>query len=135
LQSKGYEVHTIHPTATLGAVVDAMVDNRCGSLLVVDGKEVCGIITERDILRTVAARNGEMDRLVVRDHMTTELVTAQVDDHVQTAMGRMTDHRVRHLPVFDRGQLVGIISIGDVVKAQHDALSMENHYLRSYLGS
>ena len=69
----------------------------------------------------------------VEEAMTCNVVTASPNDSVEEVMGLLTDRRIRHLPVLDNGKLVGIISIGDVVKAQHDELSLENHYLRSYI--
>lgn len=135
LFNKGYEVYTVRPTDTLGTVVDRMVECRCGSLVVLDRGQVLGIITERDILRVSAARLGDLDSLRVGDHMSREVVTGNPSDTVPDVMGVLTHRRVRHLPVLEDGQLVGIISIGDVVKAQHDALTVENHYLRAYLGS
>ena len=67
--------------------------------------------------------------------MSSNLVTGTPDDSVEEIMGLMTDRRIRHLPVIDDGQLAGLISIGDVVKAQHQRLSVENHYLKSYIQS
>ena len=67
--------------------------------------------------------------------MTRDMVIATSNHSVEETMGLMTDHRIRHLPVVDDEELVGIVSIGDIVKAQHDALTMENHYLKSYIQS
>jgi CBS domain-containing protein len=92
-----------------------------------------GIITERDILRACAARRGPLESTRVSDVMTTNVVTGSPCDSVEDTMGLMTEHRIRHLPVLENDKLVGIVSIGDIVKAQHDALTMENHYLKSYL--
>ncbi|MFO0911890.1 MAG: CBS domain-containing protein [Pirellulales bacterium] len=133
LSDKGSAVHTVGLQDSLGTVVDRMVDRRCGSLVVVEGEQVVGIITERDILRVSAARLGSLDGLQVADHLSRDLVVGHPDDLISDVMGVLTHRRVRHLPVLESGRLVGIISIGDVVKAQHDALSIENHYLRTYL--
>jgi CBS domain-containing protein len=135
LAGKGNEVYTIGPRDTLATVVDRMVEKRCGSLVVTEGTQVLGIITERDILRITAARLGELDSLEVAQHMSRELTVGGPEDSVEQVMGVLTNRRIRHLPVLEEGRLIGIISIGDVVKAQHDALSVENHYLRSYLCS
>jgi CBS domain-containing protein len=141
LRVKGSTVLTIAPTATLGHVVQKLVQNRCGSLVVSDtsgGKpKMVGIITERDILRACADRRGSLDDLMVTEYMTHEkdLLTGTPANSVEHIMGIMTDHRVRHLPVLDGDDLVGIISIGDVVKAQHHQILMENHYLKSYIQS
>jgi CBS domain-containing protein len=133
LQSKGTQVHMIWPTATLQEVVDLLVRHNCGSLLVVDGGQLLGIITERDILRAVAAVNRSLSDCQVQDHMSVNLLTGNPEDAIGDVMGLMTEHRVRHLPVLEEDRLVGIVSIGDVVKAQHHQLSMENHYLKNYI--
>jgi CBS domain-containing protein len=133
LQTKGKDVHMIWPTATLQDVVDLLVRHNCGSLLVVEGGQLLGIITERDILRAAATVDRPLAESQVQDHMSVDLVVGRPDDAIGEAMGLMTHHRVRHLPVLEDGQLVGIVSIGDVVKAQHRQLSMENHYLKNYI--
>ena len=136
LAHKGYKVHSIRPSASLAEVVQVLVRHNIGSLMVCDDedcKRMRGIITERDILRACAARRAPLETLQVADTMTSDVVTAAPHDSVEDIMGLMTDHRIRHLPVLEHGELVGIVSIGDIVKAQHDALTMENHYLKSYL--
>jgi CBS domain-containing protein len=136
LQNKGAKVFTIGPEATLADVVDRLVEHNCGSLLVCHAGEPCkmlGIISERDILRACAATRLRLEEQIVADRMTREVVTAGLDQPVEDAMGLMTTNRIRHLPIIEGGELVGIISIGDVVKAQHDALTMENHYLKNYI--
>jgi CBS domain-containing protein len=133
LQTKGSVVHTIAPSATLQDVANVLVEHNCGSLVVLDDGKLCGIITERDILRAAAASHVPLADFSVRDHMTVKLVTGSLDEDLGEVMGQMTDNRIRHLPILEKGTLVGIISIGDVVKAQHDRLSMENHYLKNYI--
>ncbi len=136
LRVKGTKVHSIHPTASLDEVVQKLVRHNIGSLVVCeddDPREMVGIITERDILRACAANNTTFDQLHAGDCMSTKLVTGALSDSVEDIMGMMTEHRVRHLPVMQDGSMVGIISIGDVVKAQHDELTMENHYLKNYI--
>lgn len=133
LLRKGSAVYQILPSATLADVVDRLVDYNCGSLLVTEGEKVCGIITERDILKTINREKQNLSNLLVRDFMTRDLVTGQSCDDVQSLMGKMTEHRVRHLPIIDDGKLSGMISIGDLVKAQFDSLSSENHQLMSYI--
>jgi CBS domain-containing protein len=135
LKIKGTNVHKISSSATLADVVEKLVDCNCGSLLVCDGDQMVGIITERDILRASAAGHEPLVTSRVRDHMSTEVVTGSPCDEVGDVMGLLTENRIRHLPVLEDGQLAGIISIGDVVKAQHDRLTMENHYLKNYIQS
>lgn len=136
LRGKGRDVHSIQPTATLQEVVDRLVQHNCGSLLVVDDENhLRGIITERDILRAAAVVKRPLDSCQVQDHMSVDLLVGAPADSLGDAMGWMTENRVRHLPVIEEEQLVGIVSIGDLVKAQHDQLSMENHYLKNYIQS
>lgn len=136
LRAKGTNVLTIHPDASLEEVVDRLVEHNVGSLVVVEAghaTRAIGIITERDILRASARNHQNLAALRVRDAMSRRLIVGSLHDSVESIMGLMTEHRIRHLPVVEDGMLRGIISIGDVVKQQHDALCMENHYLRSYL--
>jgi CBS domain-containing protein len=136
LRHKGSDVYTIRPDATLDDVVQTLVRHNCGSLIVADGDSsspMIGIITERDILRACAGRVAPLDKMRVREAMTENLTVGSPNDSVEDTMGTMTNRRIRHLPVLDNGRLVGIVSIGDIVKAQHDQLTMENHYLKSYI--
>lgn len=133
LMDKGRAVHTCSPDNTLADVVDLLVGHNCGSLVVSERGEMVGIITERDILRACASTRQSLDVLSVRDRMSRCPVTATLDDEIADTMGAMTEHRIRHLPVIDSGKLAGLISIGDVVKAQHNELCRENHYLKSYI--
>ncbi len=133
LMDKGRAVHSCSPDNTLADVVDLLVGHNCGSLVVCERGEMVGIITERDILRACASTRRSLEDLRVRDRMTRCPVTATLDDEIADTMGAMTEHRIRHLPVIDNGSLVGLISIGDVVKAQHNELCRENHYLKSYI--
>src|SRR5687768_8933904 len=135
LGAKGRTVHTCSPDDSLADVVDLMVGHNIGSLVVLSGDEMIGIITERDILRTSAATRGPLDFVQVHEKMTRCPIVASPRDDLTDVMGVMTERRIRHLPVVERGQLIGIISIGDLVKAQHDELSRENHYLKSYIQS
>ncbi len=138
LHAKGHVVHTIGLAATLEDVVQGLVRHNCGSLVVCDvdppaGGKMVGIVTERDILKAVAAHGGPLSGVRVADVMTRNVATGTPTDTVADTMGLMTELRIRHLPVVDDGRLLGLVSIGDVVKMQHDRLTMENHYLKSYL--
>ena len=135
LQVKGDKVYSIEPSATLADVVQRLVEFNCGSLVVCDGGKMVGIITERDILRACAALDEPLESIPVEARMTADVVTGAPDNTVNETMGVMTEKRIRHLPVMDQGQLVGMVSIGDIVKAQHAELSVENHYLKNYIQS
>lgn len=138
LENKGDHVYTISPDETLQDVVTKLVRWNCGSLMVArpdKPTEIIGIITERDILRCCASDKMPLAEHRVSEAMTATPLTASPYQSVEDAMGLMTNRRIRHLPIVQDKKLVGIVSIGDLVKAQHDALSMENHYLKSYIQS
>ncbi len=140
LAAKGSTVYAISAQATLEDVVQSLVNHNCGSLVVCEADDpaqgrLLGIVTERDILRACAKSPAQLDRVRVADVMTRDVVTGSPGDTVEDTMGLMTDRRVRHLPILENDRLVGIISIGDVVKAQYDHLTMENHFLKSYINS
>jgi CBS domain-containing protein len=130
-------VHTIGRNATLEDVVQKLVRNNCGSLVVCDdaasSSRMVGIITERDILRACAKHHRPLSTLQVAEVMTADVAVGLPCDSVEDTMGLMTRLRIRHLPVVEDGQLLGLVSIGDIVKTQHDRLTMENFYLKSYL--
>lgn len=135
LEQKGKEVHTIFANASAEEVVTELVRLDIGSLLVREapGGPILGIITERDILRAQATHRAPLNQLRVANCMSNQLITAQPDDDFTVAMRLMTTHRVRHLPVVRGEQLYGIVSIGDIVKAQHDELEMDIYHMRTYI--
>lgn len=138
LGHKGRTVYHIDSQATLAAAARTLVEHKVGSLMVfpegdTKGERLAGIITERDILFSCAADNLPLDTTRVADIMTTELITGLPDDAVEAVMGLMTAKRIRHLPVLSDGKLVGIVSIGDIVKAQHGRLAMENRFMKDYI--
>jgi CBS domain-containing protein len=138
LNAKGSVVHTIDAAASLEEVVQQLVRHNCGSLVVYDessSQRMVGIITERDILRACAAGKTALSKFKVIDAMSANLIVGSPGDSVEDTMGLMTNKRIRHLPVIEDDQLLGLVSIGDIVKMQHDRLTMENHYLKSYLQS
>ena len=135
LKVKGDSVYQISSSATLSEAVDRLVKFNCGSLMVSTAESIVGIITERDILKAIASNKQGLDKLLVADFMTRDLVTGKPDDEVANVMGLMTSHRIRHLPIMADDRLAGMISIGDVVKAHYDLLAVENHYLKAYIQS
>ncbi len=135
LATKGTSILSIEPSATMAEAVDKMVAHRCGCLVVTRGESMVGIISERDVLRAIAGVSKTLDKITVEERMTKEVLTGTRDQNINDTMGLMTANHVRHLPVLDNGKLAGLISIGDVVKAQHQKLAMENHLLMSYIQS
>lgn len=135
LVNKGYLVHTITPDASMADVVDMLTNYNVGSLVVVEDGQMVGIITERDVLRCLAAREASLEETRVGDRMTEGPICGELQHGVEETMGLLTQYRIRHLPVIDEGRLVGLISIGDLVKCQFDAICLENHFLKSYIQS
>jgi len=134
LQAKGAAVMTIHPEATLYEALAALVHHRIGSLVVTnDAGKVTGIITERDLLRECVAHGEQIKDIKIREVMTTHLIIGIPDDDVGYVMGIMTHNRIRHLPIMEGQRLEGLISIGDVVKAQLEETEFENRYLKDYI--
>jgi CBS domain-containing protein len=136
LSTKGSDVATIDADATLREVADALAEAGIGALVVsADGRTVDGIVSERDLARAVARDGaGALDR-PVHEVMATGVLTCRPHDLVQHLMGVMTEARVRHLPVVEDDRLVGIVSIGDVVKHCFDELQTESQALQEYLYS
>jgi CBS domain-containing protein len=139
LSVKGTDVFSIAADATLQDVAAKLVEYRVGSLLIFhvdrDGNpgELAGIVTEKDILYACADGKRALHEVKVAHAMSTVLITGTPDDDLEHVMGLMTTRRIRHLPVLSQGRLTGIISIGDVVKAQHDRLALENRCLKDYI--
>jgi CBS domain-containing protein len=134
LQSKGRRIITIDCEATLGEAIARMVQNNIGSLPVVDhDNKLIGIISERDVLRVIHNRGEGFGRLPVCDLMTRDPVTCNLDDDVEAVMGQMSDRRIAKVPVTTGNELVGVVSVGDVVKAMHEKLQNENQHLLSYI--
>jgi CBS domain-containing protein len=134
LQAKGTAVMTIHPEETLYDALAALVHHRIGSLVVIDDAgKVAGIITERDLLRESVTHSEQIKDIKIREVMTTHLIIGVPDDDIGYIMGIMTQNRIRHLPIMQGQHLEGLISIGDVVKAQLEETEFENRYLKEYI--
>ena len=117
LDAKGYEVWSVAPVETVFNAIKFMAEKEVGALAVKVGDKLVGIITERDYARKVILKGKSSHQTLVREIMTTRVVYARSDQNVDECMALMTDKRVRHLPVFEDTKFVGIISIGDLVKA------------------
>jgi len=134
LARKGSLVATVRPTMTINDALDKLAEHNIGALIVTDADgEIVGIISERDIVRALPQRGPEVLNAEVSEIMTSPLVTATPHTDVVDAMRSMTDKRVRHLPVLDDGELVGIVSIGDIVKNRIDELQAATDQLTHYI--
>jgi CBS domain-containing protein len=119
--------------ATVFGAVKAMVEANVGALLVTDGAEIVGIFTERDYLRRIAVEGRRSRTTIVSEVMSAPVICVTPDTGVEECMALMTDRRIRHAPVTDGGALVGMVSIGDLVKFQTQQQSFEIKYLQDYI--
>jgi CBS domain-containing protein len=134
IKTKGGRVITIESDATVAEAVARLVQNNIGSLPVVDHEgRLVGIFSERDCLRLLHNRGEGFGRLRLTEVMTTNPGTCKCDDEVNDVMGLMSDRRIAKVPVLDNGNLVGIISVGDVIKYLYDRVNSENQHLMSYI--
>jgi CBS domain-containing protein len=132
---KGADVATVSPTVSLADASAALRDRGVGALVVSDdGRGLRGILSERDVVRALAAHGASALGRTVASAMSSDVVTCALDDSVEKLMAQMTERRIRHLPVVGAdGQLAGIVSIGDVVKARLSQLESENQALHDYV--
>ena len=133
LQGKQRDVLQIGGDASVLDAVKAMVEANVGSLLVTDGGEIAGIVTERDYLRRAALAGRADDATPVREIMSAPVICVTPETSIEECMALMTERRIRHVPVVDGGALVGMISIGDLVKFQSTEQSVKIKYLTDYI--
>jgi CBS domain-containing protein len=133
LEQKGPDVLKIDADATVLEAVRRMVEANVGSLLVTEGGRIAGIVTERDYLRRAALADRADDETPVRDIMTSPLVVATPETPIDECMALMTERRIRHVPVVDGGDVVGLVSIGDLVKFKSERQSFEIQYLTEFI--
>jgi CBS domain-containing protein len=133
LDEKGHDVLQIDAESSVYEAVQQMVDAGVGSLLVTEAGDVAGIFTERDYLRRMTLEGRDDKDTAVRDVMSSPLVVVTPDTPIDECMAMMTDRRIRHLPVVDDSDVVGVVSIGDIVKFKSKQQSFEIKYLTDYI--
>ena len=135
LEEKGDEVLAIEADASVFEAIKRMVEANVGALLVTDGGDIAGIVTERDYLRRVTLKGRTDKETAIREIMSSPLIVATPEMTIDECMALMTDRRIRHVPVVEDGQVVGIVSIGDVVKFKSNQQSYEIQYLHEYISA
>lgn len=135
LKDKGDLVFTASPGDTVGAVAALLHSRRVGAMVVAEDDKVVGIVSERDIVRIVAQDGGACLGKPVSSCMTRDVVFATPAETVDSLLTRMTDRRIRHLPVLRDGRLVGIVSIGDLVKHKISEIEAEASGLKAYISA
>jgi len=133
LDSKGSNVISVSPSESVLGAIKLMAEKGIGALVVMQGAKLAGVITERDYARKVILKDKSSHNTPVSEIMSADVVTATLDDSVDHCMNMMTDRRIRHLPVVESDRVVGMISIGDLVKAviadQKEAIEHLEHYI------
>ena len=133
LNSKGREVWSVGPNDSVLDVLRLMADKEVGATVVLDGERIAGIVSERDYARKVALKGRTSREATAGDIMTSDVVFVGPEQSIEECMELMTEGRLRHLPVVDRGKLVGVVSIGDLVKAIIDEKEFTIDQLQSYI--
>jgi CBS domain-containing protein len=133
LGDKGKDVLRIEGDASVFDAVKRMVEAGVGSLLVTDDGKISGIFTERDYLRRMTLEGRDDKETAVREVMTSPLIVVTPETDIEECMAVMTDRRIRHLPVVEAGEIVGVVSIGDIVKFKSKLQSFEIQYLTDYI--
>lgn len=134
LKTKGSTIVTIRPDETIAAVAQLLAVNRIGAVLCMNADgEIAGVLSERDIVRGLAAHGAGVLNLSASELMTRRVIACRPEDTIASVMERMTDGRFRHMPVIEGGRLVGFISIGDVVKHRIEEVGQEVESLRDYV--
>ena len=134
LRHKGSDVATVPPGISVSGLLEDLARHNVGAMVVVDDTgEVVGIVSERDVVRRLHERGAELLRAAVSEIMTTSVVTCEPTEAVDSLASIMTERRVRHMPVVSGGRLVGIVSIGDVVKSRIEQLESDREQLESYI--
>ncbi|MEX2525118.1 MAG: CBS domain-containing protein [Gammaproteobacteria bacterium] len=135
LQNKGGDIWSVTPDTSVLDAIKMMAEKGIGALMVLDGGKPVGIISERDYARKVILMGRSSENTPVSEIMSSSLIFADTEQSVEDCMALMTDHRIRHLPVLDNNELVGVISIGDLVKTIIDEQQFMIKQLETYIAS
>lgn len=133
LKTKGKQVYHIHPDETVFKAIERMADKNIGALLVMEGDELRGIISERDYRNKVILKGRTSRETMVKEIMTENVYGVSPRESVEECMALMTDKKIRHLPVIKKAKVVGVISIGDLVKSIISHQKVEIEHLRNYI--
>ncbi len=136
LRQKGSVVHAVAPGDTVQTIVDKLSQHRIGAVLVMDRDgNLAGIVSERDVVRAMSGNAGGVAQKTAADIMTARVRTCAPGDTEGDLMTLMTEHRIRHLPVLSNGKIIGMISIGDVVKHRIESMELEAEQMKTYIAS
>ncbi len=134
IEKKNGNVVSIGSRSTVYEAAKLLRQHKIGALLVLgDDRKLAGIITERDILRECAENVEKLTKKLVQEAMSKDLIIGLLEDTVQYSMGIMTKNKMRHLPVMEKERILGIVSLGDLVKSQLEDIEFENRHLKEYI--
>lgn len=135
LESRPREVITVTRSTTVDEAMDLLITNNIGCLPVMDDKgKLAGIVSDKDIFRKIHQTKGDYHSLTIKDVMTTELIVGLPEDNITYIAGVMNKNWVRHIPIVDGENLVGLVSLRDIIKTQTQDAEIENRYLKLYMG-
>ncbi|GAB3349406.1 CBS domain-containing protein [Lysobacter tyrosinilyticus] len=135
LEAKAPEIYAIEPDAPVIEAIRLMADKRIGALLVMDGTRLLGIVSERDYARKIVLQGRSSADTPVRTIMTADVISVRLEDTAEHCMQVVTEQRIRHLPVLRGGEVIGVVSIGDLVKAVIEDQQVELDQLQRYIAS
>lgn len=134
LESKGKDVVSIKAESSVEDAIRAMHSRKISAIIITEKGKIIGIFTERDVVRCYMATGGKsFKKINLKDAMTTDLIVAKEEDDLNTIMSIMVEKNIRHLPVIDKGKIIGILSSRDIILTQVDKLRSEIHYLKDYI--
>lgn len=134
LKAKGKDIITIEGESSVEDAIRSMYARKISAILVIENGRPIGIFTERDVVRCYISTGGKpFNEVLIKDAMTADLIVAEPDDELDNIMSVMVQKNIRHLPVVDKGRIVGMLSIRDVIQTQIGRLQSEIHYLKDYI--
>lgn len=134
LETKGKEVFSMDASATVEDAIHFMANKKISAIIVTENDATAGIFTERDVVRCYIAKGGRKFReIAVKEGMTANLMVAELGDDLNNVMSVMVEKNIRHLPVVDKGKVIGMLSIRDIVLSQVHNMTTEIHYLKDYI--
>ncbi len=133
LQSTNSTIHTIGKQQTIVKAMECLIQNKISCLPIEENGSLIGIISDKDIFKAIFENRSHFDELAVFNFMSTELIVGVAEDNIEYISNLMTKNKIRHIPIVDESKLIGLISIGDIVKAKENDIEVENRYLKQYI--
>ena len=133
IENKKGTLYTIDQHSTLVNAMESLITNKISCLPIIENNCLIGIISDKDIFKAIYENRSHFDELSVHNFMEKDLIVGIMDDNIEYISNLMTKNRIRHIPIVDKKELIGLISIGDIVKAKEKDIQFENRYLKQYI--